>query len=125
MRSQLQIGSVVCLYTPVRQSVHETEGINATVGILFLRMYLWWSLQTLYLVSYQVRLPQAIRVFLVVSLVCRALYYFPLCGDSTQALYASFCKTECEFQIETFFHALSEKEKSDNYLLFKICTFCE
>ena len=32
------------------------EGIYATGGFLFLRMYLWWSLDTLYLLACQVEL---------------------------------------------------------------------
>ena len=39
VRSRMKIGSVVCLYTPVSPSVPKMEGINATGGILFLRMY--------------------------------------------------------------------------------------
>ena len=40
---------VLCLYTPVSRSVPEMQGIHATGGHPFLRMYLWWSLWTLYL----------------------------------------------------------------------------
>ena len=39
---------------PVSPSVPEMEGIYATVGQPFLRMCLWWSLCTLYLLAYQV-----------------------------------------------------------------------
>ena len=35
VRSRIQIGSVVCLYTPVSPSVPEMDGIYATGGILF------------------------------------------------------------------------------------------
>ena len=60
-------GSVVCLYIPMSPSVPEMEGIYATGGILFLTMYLWWSLCTFAL---QVELPYAVQVFVVVFLVC-------------------------------------------------------
>ena len=39
------------------------------------RMYLWCSLYILYLLACQVELPWAIQVFVVVSLVCRALLF--------------------------------------------------
>ena len=55
------MGSVVCLYTPVSQSVPEMEGIYATGGIFCLllsRMYFWWSLCSLYLLACQVELPK-------------------------------------------------------------------
>ena len=41
----------------------------------FSRLYLWWSLYTVYLLACQVELLQAIQVFVVVSLVCRALLF--------------------------------------------------
>ena len=48
-------GSLLCLYIPVLLSVPEMEGIYATGGHPFLRLYLWWSLCTLYLRTNQVR----------------------------------------------------------------------
>ena len=42
-------------------------------------MYLWWSLYTLHLPARQVELSQAIQVFVVVSLVCRALLFPSVC----------------------------------------------
>ena len=78
-QSQIKNGSVVCLYTPVLPSVLEMEATYATGGILFLRMYLRWSLYTLYLLARQVELPWAIQVFVVVSLVCRALLFPFVC----------------------------------------------
>ena len=38
-------------------------------------MCLEWSLYTLYLLACQVELPQAIQVFVVVSLVCQVLLF--------------------------------------------------
>ena len=51
------------------------------LSLLFfvLRMYLWWGLYTLYLLARQVELPKAIQVFVVVSLVCRALLFGFVC----------------------------------------------
>ena len=52
------------------------EGIHATWGnILFLRVYLWRSLFTSYSFARLVESQQAIRVFVVVSLVCRTLLF--------------------------------------------------
>ena len=53
-------GFVWCLYTPVSTSVSELEGMCAPEGgilfsFLFLTMYLSWSLCTLYLLAFQVR----------------------------------------------------------------------
>ena len=49
------------LCTPVLLSVPEMEGMSIIyiyIGvILFLRMYLWWGLCTLYLLAFQVRVP--------------------------------------------------------------------
>ena len=63
-------GSFLSLYTPVSPSIPEMGGTYATGGILFLRMQLWWSLYTLYLLARQAELWQVIHVFAVVSLVC-------------------------------------------------------
>ena len=63
----------MCPYTPVSPSVPEMEGIYAAGGVFFLRMYLWWSLYTLYLLACQVELPFAIQVFAVAPLVYQAL----------------------------------------------------
>ena len=58
VRSQIKVSSVICLYKPVSPSVPEMEGVYVPLGgILFLRMYLWWSLCTLYLLACQVELP--------------------------------------------------------------------
>ena len=59
VQSQIKIGSVVCLYTPVSPSVPQMEGIHATGGFFcfVLRMYLWCSSYTLYLLARQVELP--------------------------------------------------------------------
>ena len=35
VRSQIKLGSVVCLYTPVLPSVHEMEGVYATGASFF------------------------------------------------------------------------------------------
>ena len=55
------------------QSVPEMEGIYATGGHPFQRLYLWWSLRTLYLLACElerltssVELAHATRVFVVV-----------------------------------------------------------
>ena len=53
-RSWIKIGSVLYLCTPVSASVPEMTGIYATGGHPFLRMYLWWSLCSLYLHSCEV-----------------------------------------------------------------------
>ena len=56
--SRIKTGSVVCLYTPLSPDMPEMEGVYVPLGgILFLRMYLWWSLCTLYLLVRQVELP--------------------------------------------------------------------
>ena len=46
---------------------------------IFLCMYLGWSLYTLYLLARQVESSEAIQVFVVVSLVCRALLFPFVC----------------------------------------------
>ena len=48
-------------------------------GHPFLRMYLWWSLCALYLLTRQVELPWAIQVFVVVSLACPVLLFPFVC----------------------------------------------
>ena len=55
--SRIKIGSVICLNTPVSPSVPEMKwNLYATGGNPFLRMYLWLSLCTLYLLPCQVEL---------------------------------------------------------------------
>ena len=49
MSGLLKIGSVLCLCTPVLLSVPDMLGTYTTWGHLFSRMYLWWTLCTLYL----------------------------------------------------------------------------
>ena len=77
VRPRIKIGLVVCLYTPVSPSVLELEGrlynTRSILFFLFLRMNLWGSLHTLCLLACQMELPQAIQVFVVVSLACRVL----------------------------------------------------
>ena len=58
----IKIGSVLCLRTPVP----ETEDIYIYhCGAPFLRMYLRWSLCTLYLLACQVRVTVGAQVFVV------------------------------------------------------------
>ena len=49
-RRKIKIGSFKCLYTPVSLSMSEMESIICHWGHLFLRMYLRWSLDFMYLV---------------------------------------------------------------------------
>ena len=63
------VGGCVCVWV----CVPEMEGIYATGGHPFQRLYLWWSLRTLYLLACElerltssVELAHATRVFVVV-----------------------------------------------------------
>ena len=72
MLNQFQkIHSVLCLCTPVSPSVSEMQGIHATGGQPFLRMYLWWSLCTLYLYACRVRVTVGHS-----GLCCGSVTYF-------------------------------------------------
>ena len=53
--------------------------VKPHVSFPFWMMYLWWSSYTLYLLACQMELPLAIQVFVVVSLVCRALIFPFVC----------------------------------------------